>query len=568
MSAIPPTPPPDDPPVTPGAANPPAAALEADAAAGTAVAPPQAEAPTDAPADPSASSAADAAPDTGPGLAPGDVIPAPVSKVVAPPPAAGRQETRKKVPVRTEETADEALRSAESDGRTTQRSLLVMVPVTGDLAKLKEVLAYIVKNDPEDNHLLPLASVKSIHFCRFVVHDPAPNDFEAHFVRGAKIPPKLLFATDYDGEFEDHLNDLRAKVGPGLDEVFKYCQGYPGHADARAFHDWVIRFMVPSNTFYTGTMNRSVQQIRREAKLHDAVEDFLDAERAKPGFPTDPVQIRRRIQEFVFAHPDFQWVKTRSGPFPKPALPKALTSTPVLIGVVALVLVGLPALVGFLFPPLRPYAFGLVGLLVVAIVAAAVYLRYLEKTDRVLIRNDKDQVAELVKQEDHIVQNQMSSVIYIKYPLWFRRPVLSGVLAFINFGARYLSNTGTLAGIPSIHFARWVIVDEGRRLVFFSNFDGSWENYLGDFIDKASTGLTGVWTNCLGFPRTKFLFWGGATQEQKFKQYSRDSQIPTQLWYSAYKWLSVDNINNNTHIRLGMYDEMDAAAAQAWLRRF
>jgi hypothetical protein len=123
-------------------------------------------------------------------------------------------------------------------------------------------------------------------------------------------------------------------------------------------------------------------------------------------------------------------------------------------------------------------------------------------------------------------------------------------------------------GIPSIHFARWVIVDEGRRLIFFSNFDGSWENYLGDFIDKAAPGLTSVWSNCVGFPRTKGLSGGGATDEQKFKAYSRASQIPTQVWYSAYKWLSVPNINNNTRIRLGLYGEMDRAEAEEWLRRF
>jgi Dyp-type peroxidase family len=142
------------------------------------------------------------------------------------------------------------------------------------------------------------------------------------------------------------------------------------------------------------------------------------------------------------------------------------------------------------------------------------------------------------------------------------------VLGFINFSAKYLSNQGNLAGIPSIHFARWVIVDGGRRLVFFSNFDGSWDNYLGDFIDKSHSGLTAVWSNCVGFPRTTGLTGGGATNEQQFKAYSRQSQIPTQVWYSAYRWLSVSNINNNTKIRLGLYEEMDEAATLEWLRRF
>jgi Dyp-type peroxidase family len=210
---------------------------------------------------------------------------------------------------------------------------------------------------------------------------------------------------------------------------------------------------------------------------------------------------------------------------------------------------------------------GAVVAVAVALLGAAyLFLRKLEKTDPVIILN-KD-IEDLVSAEDRIVQNQMSSVIYIKEPLWFRGLVLRAVLAFINFSAKYLSNQGTLAGIPSIHFARWVIVDEGRRLVFFSNFDGSWENYLGDFIDKSHSGLTGVWSNCVGFPRTKNLVQDGATDEQRFKAYSRDSQIPTQVWYSAYRWLSVDNINNNTKIRLGLYGDMSAEDAGLWVRRF
>ncbi|TMC67219.1 MAG: hypothetical protein E6J13_17125 [Chloroflexi bacterium] len=197
------------------------------------------------------------------------------------------------------------------------------------------------------------------------------------------------------------------------------------------------------------------------------------------------------------------------------------------------------------------------ALAALGVVAAAGFaaVSFLASRDPVIIRDDvQEHTARLVQTEDRIVQNEMSSVIYIKRPLWFRRLVLKSVLAVINLSAKYLSNQGTLAGIPSIHFARWVVVDEGRRLVFFSNFDGSWENYLGDFIDKAHTGLTAVWSNCVGFPRTVF------------KAYSRQSQVPTQVWYSAYRWLTVSNINDNTRLRLGLYGDMDAAAAQDWLR--
>jgi hypothetical protein len=198
-------------------------------------------------------------------------------------------------------------------------------------------------------------------------------------------------------------------------------------------------------------------------------------------------------------------------------------------------------------------------------------LRQHEKRDARTARESKlsepEHTGRLARREDQVVQNQLSSVINIK-PGLFRRITLWIVLAVIDLAARYIYNKGSLGGIPSIHFARWVIVDDSRRLAFFSNFDGSWESYLGDFVDRASTGLTAVWGHCVGFPATRWLVLDGAADEQRFKAYARDSQVVTNVWYSAYKRLSVQNINNNSEIRRGLSGDMSASQAEVWLRRF
>ena len=69
--------------------------------------------------------------------------------------------------------------------------------------------------------------------------------------------------------------------------------------------------------------------------------------------------------------------------------------------------------------------------------------------------------------------------------------------------------TGKLGGIRTIHFARWVALPDGR-LLFFSNYDGSWEAYLGEFVDKASMGLTMIWSNTIWYPQTRLLILEGA----------------------------------------------------------
>jgi len=480
-----------------------------------------------------------------------------------------------------ERTPEQELASAAHDGRTAQSSLLVMPRIkAGHMKELLALLDRIARPEDADievNPIIPFAKLRTVHFMRILVHQPSPSD-EAPIpvyegkpqASGPPIPAKLLFSTDFDGTLEEHVDELLREAGPGLDLVFGHCEGWPGSSDRRAVHGYFLRHRVVSNTFYTGTMNRSVDQIRREARLRERVEDFLDQATAQPGFPAEPVAARRRVLDWIAQQPDLAWTKVKPGPYPKLLFPPSLLFP--VIG--ALVVALFAALYGVLRLALGPTVamWGTLGVFaVVAVLAGAafLYLSRLAATDPVIVKSDvKAHTAELVRTEDRIVQNEMSSVIYIKEPLWFRGVVLRAVLAFINVSAKYLSNQGNLSGIPSIHFARWVIVDDGRRLVFFSNFDGSWDNYLGDFIDKSSNGLTAVWSNCVGFPRTTGLTGGGATNEQQFKAYSRDSQIPTQVWYSAYRWLSVSNINNNSKIRLGLYEEMDAAAAQEWLRRF
>jgi len=151
-----------------------------------------------------------------------------------------------------------------------------------------------------------------------------------------------------------------------------------------------------------------------------------------------------------------------------------------------------------------------------------------------------EHLGELRVWEDHKVQNQMTHVVPVK-PGRFRRVTLNFVLTAIDLLARYKWNRGDLGGIPTIHFARWMLIDGGRRLMFFSNFDGSWENYLGDFIDRASAGLTGVWSNTVDFPPAHNLIQAGAQQAEPFKNWTRKYQIETQVWYSAYPNVSVVN---------------------------
>ncbi|MGC4087026.1 MAG: hypothetical protein QM756_03815 [Polyangiaceae bacterium] len=180
---------------------------------------------------------------------------------------------------------------------------------------------------------------------------------------------------------------------------------------------------------------------------------------------------------------------------------------------------------------------------------------------------DRKRMSEVAASEDHGIQNALSHVVPLRGGDG-RLAVLQAAHAYIDRLAKhYFDDVGQLGGIPSIHFAKWLLLDEGRRLLFFSNYDNSWESYLGDFVDQAAIGLNLAWTCCEGYPKTRFLVEGGADDEERFKAWGRAHQRPTQVFYSAYPDLSIAVINNNTWIRHGLQSRPSAAEVTAWFRR-
>jgi hypothetical protein len=140
------------------------------------------------------------------------------------------------------------------------------------------------------------------------------------------------------------------------------------------------------------------------------------------------------------------------------------------------------------------------------------------------------------------------------------------VLWLTNYGTRHIYNHGSLTGVTTIHFARWIYLDDKRRMIFASSYDGSLESYMDDFIDKVAWGLNAVFSNGVGYPRTDWLVIGGAQNEQAFKDYLRQRQVLAPLWYAAYDRLTAVNAQTNARIRAGLYGSMDVAEAAAWLR--
>ena len=171
-------------------------------------------------------------------------------------------------------------------------------------------------------------------------------------------------------------------------------------------------------------------------------------------------------------------------------------------------------------------------------------------------RPDAGHVRKLAELEDHDVTNQFSAIGSVK-PGLFRRWTVSFLAWLFDYGARHIYNRGYLTRVQTIHFARWVFLDGKQRLFFASNYDGSLESYMDDFINKVAWGLNLVFSNGVGYPRTRWLIQDGAKDEQKFKFYIRRHELATEVWYKAYPGLSAVDLERNTKIREGIERAVD-----------
>jgi hypothetical protein len=421
-----------------------------------------------------------------------------------------------------------------------------------------------VVNDIFRPHQLP-----DTHFMRFVVvtdeRGPVDN----------KLPWLLVWESNHDGPPVEYLRACQTKALSGedgvhldFDRVFGACVAYPGLKSGERWIDWMMDHAVRAEAFYSGYRGVPKTRVDAAQRVHAVLRTYLDEHRARLAkMPRREVhaELRAHLAERVkqrVAHPDDPMFFGLEPDDLEPAIERGL---------------------GFQLRKFATYtmiacAVVLAIALLPVTVAAIAYLRYRETKDQpeTAVRAVHG-LPDLIAVEDRIVQNQLTHLVDLK-PGRFRYVVQRIVLLAIDQLARVTFVHGELGGISSIHFARWVILHDRRedlpshrrrhRLLFFSNYDFSWDSYLGEFVDRASGGLTAVWSNTEGYPRTKWLINEGADDEETFKQWARTRQIASQVWWSGVRYSSVENVNNDIAIHRGIArDHLTPDQLERWLLR-
>lgn len=392
------------------------------------------------------------------------------------------------------------------------------------------------------NATLPFASFGQLHFMRLVILDGSTaEDITAYGLPRPDVPKYLALMGDCDGPARQCLEALADRADAGLRRLFTHCADFNPASDLLA---WMLAHDAPLAAAYVNTVGRTVTQVRQESALQRALSAQLP--RGPAAESLDPQAMRRRLVEHVRAEQAAGRLQL-TPPAPTPLdwwLREAAHA-------VALPLVGVATL------PLS----------LVALPFFAWQLRRHERSDPDLAKQPAAAAVRVLQRlEDHDVTNQFTAMGMVK-PGRFRRWTLTALLALLDYACRHVYHRGHLTRVQTIHFARWAFLDDKTRLVFASNYDGSLESYMDDFINKVAWGLNLVFSNGVGYPPSDWLVCRGARIEQRFKDYLRRHELPTEVWYKAYPGLTAVDLARNQRIREGLERAtMSDAEAIAWLR--
>ena len=415
---------------------------------------------------------------------------------------------------------------------TPQANFMILAPILpAREATLRHLLASM--NDApgqakRSNRLIPFAQFEALHVARLMIlDDKTTEDVRLYGLPIRSYPLYLVFLGDIDASEQAFLNELARRAPEGLRALFSCCEGFTHDTDLVS---WMNHHRSSAIANYVNARGRTVRQIREEAALYAAIEAHL-AHHATLFANLSPRKVHAQLAGFIAAEQSAgRLTLSREGATP---MGWWIANKLHLIGMPLLLVLALPLLI-----VVAPFYF--------------IRLRYLEKTDPEFCPTvDQAYSDGMALAEDHDVTNQFSAMGSLK-PGLLRLFTAIAVLSTVNYAARHLVRPGRLGRIRTIHFARWAFIKGTRRMAFFSNYDGSVESYMDDFINKTGFGLNASFSSGIGYPRTNWLVLDGCADECKYKEFLRRHTLPTQVWYKAYPGLTAIDLERNTRIRRGL----------------
>lgn len=386
------------------------------------------------------------------------------------------------------------------------------------------------------------AGVPGLHFARWTVIDLSPTAARTR-------DPRLVFGADavldtastkaeaLDREvlralvhWWSTLHQRGAKAASLLDALYGNCAGYPeaGLAEPEAVEDYLVRHRAPAVTRHVDFAYRfqTPEDLRASVDALRAVNEHLDtrapllAETPWKGRPRDMPDLHHELRDAARAAApgldDAGW---------KERLASARGS----------------AAVSTLRYAVYRYAWAVPG---IYLLKARMWLHTRNHPDARPTSwpaHGMDDAPAIPPVSDAMVQNPMVHVARIVDD---PGALALAKLALRSVNLRLKRYVVGLNHVQTIHCARWLVYsdEDGRgphHLIFFSNYDDTWESYIDAFVDHADVRgfLELIWSRTEGFPAKTRGIDPTMPQErlpvEPFKQWLRAHEVPTRVWYSA-----------------------------------
>lgn len=385
-----------------------------------------------------------------------------------------------------------------------------------------------INNGASDSIIINFAKQNRTHFARFVIIDDPDKGV------GRK---RLLFSGIYDGRPADFFRDIQQNCSD-LDAIWGHCEGWTGKGNTA---DYLAQHDTKTATLLKGFRFDSVKDIQGYLHLRDELINRFDVPLAD--YPrvmkTLPRQAQwfsttRRIMRDAREFLQKVWV--------------TLTVVPDLIGLLkhGKMLLQARKIINTPIKLDREFSYAALDK------SAPCYP--LGDGDEVIPEKLETELPQFLNRQQ--VQNQMTVITVNDPKLIAQQEAITdyiGTLAKIPFISRNSS-------IPTIHFGRWLQIDNSKRMLFLSNFDGNWETYIGDFVDKAAGGLNAFWGGSIGWRQAATL------DIELFKEGIRCHQTRAHYFYCAYPQATVVNIARARDLARAYALNVDETTAEDWLK--
>ena len=391
--------------------------------------------------------------------------------------------------------------------------------------------------------------------------------------------PRLLINSVTEAPLAVHLDDLATTLWPRLQDLLD------GAEDARTLMDQMRQHRLRENTTFLAHQGITLADIRREARLRAVLREFFAQARLRgdPGLADEDPQAIDRLRQEARAHierlDDPDCART---PPPeargrwKRWLDLALTMIFFPLGAILTqdIIDAVRGVEGRVRRALVWIGVGLWALWAAPFAAAAILfvrLSELFEQDHVPPPASADKIAVLEAIEEGRRKNELTIWFPVK-PSLVGRALMWLMLFGSERGTRHLWTRGTLAGASNIHFARLMLADRGRRMIFMSDYEGSFDAYMNHFIGVGghTRAVVPISSRVWGCPPTRWLFWPAdvVSFRRRWREMARSYQLQASVRYVAYPDLSANDIIAHRAIRSGLFAaRLRPDALLAWARK-